>query len=74
MVEAAGYKIVGADSNETVDIAITMSTQQTVPQRAGQVITLTSDPEAADHKVGVIYRYDRGALMASLMETRRKAS
>ncbi|WP_339694005.1 chemotaxis protein CheA [uncultured Parasphingorhabdus sp.] len=74
MVEAAGYKIVGADSIEPVDVAITMSDQPAAPRHAGQVITLTSDPEAADHKGGVIYRYDRGTLLASLTETRRKAS
>ncbi len=74
MVEAAGYKIVGADSTEAVDVAITMSDQPTAPRHAGQVITLTNDPEAADHKGGVIYRYDRGTLLASLTETRRKAS
>ncbi len=74
MIEAAGYKIVGAGSEEAVDIAITMSAQESAPQRAGQVITLVDDPAAADHKVGVIYRYDRAALLASLSEKRRKAS
>ncbi|WP_417592852.1 chemotaxis protein CheA [Parasphingorhabdus sp.] len=74
MVEAAGYTIVGADSNEAVDVAITMSAQPSAARHAGQVITLTNDPEAADHKGGVIYRYDRGTLLASLNETRRKAS
>ncbi|WP_339823446.1 chemotaxis protein CheA [uncultured Parasphingorhabdus sp.] len=74
MIEAAGYTIVGANSTEAVDIAITMSNEPAAPRHAGQVITLTNDPDAADHKGGVIYRYDRGTLLASLMETRRKAS
>lgn len=74
MIEAAGYTIVGAGSDEAVDIAITMDTQDPAPRRAGQVITLINDPESADHKAGRIYRYDRGTLLASLMEKRRKAS
>lgn len=74
MVEAAGYKIVGAGSDEAVDIAITMSPQEPAPRHAGQVITLTNDPAAADHKVGVIYRYDRSALLASLSDKRRKSA
>ena len=74
MVEAAGYRIVDADSGEDVDIAITMGQQETMPGRAGQVITLTNDPEAADHKGGVIYRYDRGTLLESLMKQQRKSA
>ncbi|MEH6700551.1 chemotaxis protein CheA [Parasphingorhabdus sp.] len=74
MVEAAGYRIVGTDSEEDVDIAITMSSQEAAPSRAGQVITLTNDPEAADHKGGVIYRYDRGSLLESLMKQQRKSA
>ena len=74
MVEAAGYRIVDADSGEDVDIAITMGQQETMPGRAGQVITLTNDPEAADHKGGVIYRYDRGTLLESPMKQQRKSA
>ncbi len=74
MIEAAGYKIVGAGTDETVDIAIAMSPQDSAPAHVGQVITLTNDPDTADHEAGVIYRYDRAALLASLSEKRRTAS
>ena len=74
MVEAAGYRIVGAGSGEAVDVAITMGGEEPAPLHAGQVIILTSDPDAADHKGGVIYRYDRGALLESLSDKRRKSA
>ena len=74
MVEAAGYRIVGAGSGEAVDVAIMMGKQEPAPLHAGQVITLTSDPDAADHQGGVIYRYDRGALLESLSDKRRKSA
>lgn len=74
MIEAAGYRIVGAGSEEAVDVAIAMGEQAPAPLHAGQVITLTSDPGAADQEGGVIYRYDRGALLASLSDKRRKSA
>ena len=74
MVEAAGYRIVGADTGEEVDIAIAMGTQAEEPSHAGRVITLTSDPEAADHQSGVIYRYDRGTLLESLTKKQRRSA
>lgn len=74
IVEAAGYRVVGSDSSEPVDVAIALSADESASPHAGQVITLTNDPGSADHEVGVIYRYDRGGLLASLTEKRRKAS
>ncbi len=74
LVEAAGYKTIGRDTDKAADIEIAMSTREPMHEHAGQVITLTNDPSEADHKEDVIYRYDRPALLASLSSKQRKFS
>ena len=74
MIEAAGYQIVGTDTDDEVDVAIMMNAEEGDSLRAGQVITLTNDPDAADHNGGVIYRYDRGTLLESLTKQQRKSA
>ncbi|WP_118857336.1 chemotaxis protein CheA [Sphingomonas mesophila] len=63
IVEAAGYRVVGDDSDETADLTI-VGDCDAPGEGEGQKIVLSSDPASA--VAGAIYRYDRVALAAAL--------
>jgi two-component system, chemotaxis family, sensor kinase CheA len=65
IVEAAGYVVIGAGDDLLPDLVIQ---SEGAPPRAAddaQVLTLASDPDAADGTAS-IYRYDRAGLMLAL--------
>ncbi|HKT85920.1 MAG TPA: chemotaxis protein CheA [Novosphingobium sp.] len=67
MVEAAGYRVIDADPEETeVDLAITSQIAETVPISARQVIRLRSSPAATPEAPDSIYRYDHAGLLSAL--------
>ena len=65
IVEAAGYLVVGDASDLLPDLVIRSDGQAPTPTGDARVLTLASNPEAADGD-GRIYRYDRTGLMLAL--------
>lgn len=64
MVEAAGYRVVAADTPDEADLAILAHDDEHAATPAREVIRLRADPgEAGDTS---IYRYDQAALMGAL--------
>jgi two-component system chemotaxis sensor kinase CheA len=65
IVEAAGYRVVGSDSQEAADLVIAPAGSAAPANDDARVIWLRSDPEGeADDQS--IYRYDRAGLMMAL--------
>jgi len=64
MVEAAGYRVVAADTPDDADLAILAHDVEPTAATAREVIRLRADPGAADDSS--IYRYDQAALMGAL--------
>lgn len=65
MVEAAGYRVVGADDDVDPDLVIAPRGAD-ADEAANQTIWLRAEPEAADKKDKSIYRYDRAGLLTAL--------
>jgi two-component system, chemotaxis family, sensor kinase CheA len=63
LVEAAGYRVLGADEDGKADLAIVSETSEETPA-ADRVVKLRTDPDGGDGTS--IYRYDRNALMQLL--------
>jgi two-component system chemotaxis sensor kinase CheA len=64
IVEAVGYRVVGDDHDGEADLVIT--SEPKVATKAGRIIVLRSEPEAAGDKDESIYRYDRAGLLMAL--------
>ncbi|WP_395327369.1 chemotaxis protein CheA [Novosphingobium sp. BL-8H] len=64
MVEAAGYRVVAADTPDDADLAILAHDVEPAAATAREVIRLRADPGATDD--ASIYRYDQAALMGAL--------
>jgi two-component system chemotaxis sensor kinase CheA len=76
LIEGAGYRVVDDSFAGVADIAIDTGAQTPAPAlRAGRVITLHADPDAAEGAEGGIYRYDRAGLLSALaaLRTRKTA-
>jgi two-component system chemotaxis sensor kinase CheA len=69
IVEAAGYVVVGEDSEATADLVIASQGEQV--GEAASAIFLRSEPEPAGKKDGSIYRYDRAGLLMALKSAGR---
>ncbi|HVF84100.1 MAG TPA: chemotaxis protein CheA [Sphingomicrobium sp.] len=66
IVEAAGYRVVGTDSEETADLMIAPRGQQPpAHNEAARTIWLRAEPDAKQNDRS-IYRYDRAGLMVAL--------
>jgi two-component system chemotaxis sensor kinase CheA len=65
IVEAAGYRVVGGDSEADADLVIASQGAE-LPADASNTIWLRADPEAAGKKDESIYRYDRAGLLMAL--------
>ncbi|CAA9504675.1 MAG: Signal transduction histidine kinase CheA / CheY-like domain [uncultured Sphingomonas sp.] len=65
IVEAAGYRVVGTDSEEPADLVIAAEGSADPAGEKVPTIRLRSDPEAPTND-GSIYRYDRAGLMTAL--------
>lgn len=66
IVEAAGYKVVGASEDVEADLVIASDGSEPSAEEAGRTLWLRSDPEATDPDARSIYRYDRAGLMIAL--------
>ena len=64
IVEAAGYRVVGNESDEQADLVI--ASQGDEVAEAGRAIFLRSEPDPKGKKDDSIYRYDRAALLMAL--------
>ena len=66
IVEAAGYRVVGSDSNEAADLVIASRGGEAPPSDcSARIIYLRPEPEAKNND-NSIYRYDRAGLMVAL--------
>jgi two-component system chemotaxis sensor kinase CheA len=65
IVEAAGYRVVGTDSEESADLVIAAEGSAEPASEDVPTIRLRSEPEARTDD-GSIYRYDRAGLMTAL--------
>ena len=66
MVEAAGYRVVGDESEAEADLVIATRGTEAAKDSAGKTIWLRADPEASGKKDESIYRYDRAGLLMAL--------
>ena len=66
IVEAAGYRVVGADEDIEADLIIASDSGEPAADEAERTLWLRSNPEAADSDARSIYRYDRAGLMMAL--------
>ena len=64
IVEAAGYRVVGEDSDEDADLVI--ASQGDKVGEAARAIFLRSEPDPKSKKDDSIYRYDRAGLLMAL--------
>jgi two-component system chemotaxis sensor kinase CheA len=69
IVEAAGYVVVGEDSETPADLVI--ASQGEAVGEAASAIFLRSEPEPAGKKDESIYRYDRAGLLMALKSAGR---
>jgi two-component system chemotaxis sensor kinase CheA len=65
IIEAAGYRVVGGDTEIEADLVIASQGDQ-VPEAGGKTIWLRTEPEASGKKDDSIYRYDRAGLLMAL--------
>jgi two-component system chemotaxis sensor kinase CheA len=66
IVEAAGYRVVGDDGDESADLVIASQGSALAAEAAGKTIWLRHEPEASGKKDESIYRYDRAGLLIAL--------
>ncbi|HEX6072208.1 MAG TPA: chemotaxis protein CheA [Sphingomicrobium sp.] len=71
MVEAAGYRVVGAGEEVEADLVIAPRGSNLAEESAGRTIWLRTEPEAAGKKDDSIYRYDRAGLLMALKSAGR---
>lgn len=74
LIETAGYRVIGADTDETADIAISIGNQIEPAMQANETINLLTEPCDLDHDENSIYRYDRSALLALLSIKKRRSA
>lgn len=72
LAEAAGYRIIHAADADEADIAIAMDDAPAGDARAGELIRLRTQPEAASGNAGSVYRYDREGLAAAFSAACRR--
>ena len=65
IIEAAGYIVIGDGHDLIPDLVIRSDGQAKSESGSARVLTLATDPEAADG-IEKIYRYDRAGLMMAL--------
>jgi two-component system, chemotaxis family, sensor kinase CheA len=65
IVEAAGYRVVGTESQESADLVIVSKGTQLPANDEARAIWLRSEPDAKKNDKS-IYRYDRAGLMMAL--------
>ena len=65
IVEAAGYRVVGDDSEIEADLVIA-SQGDGIEGDEGRTIWLRAEPEPTGKKDDSIYRYDRAGLLMAL--------
>jgi two-component system chemotaxis sensor kinase CheA len=66
IVEAAGYRVVGDESEEEAQLLIVSEGTRVEKAKASKTIWLRADPETANDKDKSIYRYDRAGLLMAL--------
>ena len=66
IVEAAGYRVIGDESDSEADLTIASEGAQAPQQTSAKTIWLRTEPEAASKKDDSIYRYDRAGLLMAL--------
>jgi len=66
IVEAAGYRVVGASDEARADLVIVSEDAKVAKGAAGRTIRLRAEPDPAGAKDSSIYRYDRAALLVAL--------
>lgn len=66
IVEAAGYRVVGEESEDKADLVIASQGAELPQEIAERTIWLRTDPEATGKKDESIYRYDRAGLLLAL--------
>ena len=66
IVEAAGYRVVGAEDESNADLVIAALGAAVSDDAGKQTIWLRDDPDAAGKKDESIYRYDRAGLLMAL--------
>ncbi len=70
IVEAAGYRVVGDDSETEADLVIA-SQGDTIAGDEGRTIWLRTEPDPTGKKDDSIYRYDRAGLLMALKSAGR---
>jgi len=70
IVEAAGYRVVGDDSEVEADLVIA-SQGDSIGSDEGRTIWLRTEPEPTGKKDASIYRYDRAGLLMALKSAGR---
>jgi len=66
IVEAAGYRVIGDQSEESADLVIATQDAEISAAAGAKTIRLRAEPEAAGKKDDSIYRYDRAGLLMAL--------
>jgi two-component system chemotaxis sensor kinase CheA len=66
IVEAAGYRVVGAEHEGEADLVIASEHAEPPDGEAGRVLVLRDNPEGASSDGRTIYRYDRAGLLLAL--------
>jgi two-component system chemotaxis sensor kinase CheA len=66
IVEAAGYRVIGAESESEADLVIASAGAELPQDGSAKTIWLRTEPEAAGKKDESIYRYDRAGLLMAL--------
>lgn len=71
IVEAAGYRVVGAGEDAAADLVIAPRGADVPEDSAKRTIWLRTEPDAASKKDDSIYRYDRAGLLMALKSAGR---
>jgi two-component system chemotaxis sensor kinase CheA len=71
IIEAAGYRVVGDEDTNDVDLVIASQGEEISEEVAAHTIWLRPEPEAAGKKDDSIYRYDRAGLLMALKSAGR---
>jgi two-component system chemotaxis sensor kinase CheA len=71
IVEAAGYRVVGAGDDAAADLVIAPRGADVPEESAKRTIWLRTEPDAASKKDDSIYRYDRAGLLMALKSAGR---
>jgi two-component system chemotaxis sensor kinase CheA len=71
IIEAAGYRVVGDEETQDVDLVIAAQGEEVPEEAAKRTIWLRPEPDAAGKKDDSIYRYDRAGLLMALKSAGR---